>query len=320
MNNLSIDIIIPVYKAKKTIKRTLESIMYQINSEKFNIYLVNDCDNEDYSEIINIFKPYLNIKELKMAKNGGPGLARQHGVDNSNGEYIVFIDADDYFYGPEAIIKMYDKMKENDLDLLISNFRYERNNEIEIKKQNPVWLHGKMYKRKFLTDNKIKFNSTRANEDNGFNRLILLMNPKLDYLDEITYVYSENEESITRKNNCEYRLTGLEWFTYNMKWAMEEAQKRKKQIQEIPYLALSVLVAMYYYYLELYELFDVSKILLWSKEIKDIFQNTKSINITQDYIDSYLKEHKEYEYANKTINYRITFEEFLNMIESDNND
>ena len=112
MNNLSIDIIMPVYKAKKTIKKTLESIMYQINSEKFNIYLVNDCDNEDYSEIINIFKPYLNIKELKMAKNGGPGLARQHGVDNSNGEYIVFIDADDYFYGPEAIIKMYDKMKD----------------------------------------------------------------------------------------------------------------------------------------------------------------------------------------------------------------
>ena len=149
MNNLSIDIIMPVYKAKKTIKRTLESIMYQINSEKFNIYLVNDCDNEDYSEIINIFKPYLNIKELKMAKNGGPGLARQHGVDNSNGEYIVFIDADDYFYGPEAIIKMYDKMKENDLDLLISNFRYERNNEIEIKKQktrvNFKYLHSRFF-------------------------------------------------------------------------------------------------------------------------------------------------------------------------------
>ena len=217
---MNIDIIIPVYNAKSTIRRLLYSISYQKNSDKFKVYLVNDCDLLDYSEDINIFSSFLSITELKLDKNSGPGVARQHGLNNSNGDYVIFIDADDYFYNPYAIIDMYRNIEVNNADLLVSNFIYQRDNEILVKKNNMVWLHGKMYKRSFLNKYNIFFNNTRANEDNGFNRLILFCKPKIAYINEITYVYSENINSITRKNNREYKLYGLEGYSYNMCWAM----------------------------------------------------------------------------------------------------
>ena len=62
---MNIDIIIPVYNAKSTIRRLLYSISYQKNSDKFKVYLVNDCDLLDYSEDINIFSSFLSITELQ---------------------------------------------------------------------------------------------------------------------------------------------------------------------------------------------------------------------------------------------------------------
>ena len=57
-------------------------------------------------------------------------------------------------------------------------------------------MHGKMYKRKFLIDNDIKFNNSYANEDNGFNNLLLLHNPKISYLNEETYIWKNNSMRI----------------------------------------------------------------------------------------------------------------------------
>ena len=137
---MNIDIIIPVYNAKSTIRRLLYSISYQKNSDKFKVYLVNDCDLLDYSEDINIFSSFLSITELKLDKNSGPGVARQHGLNNSNGDYVIFIDADDYFYNPYAIIDMYRNIEVNNADLLVSNFIYQRDNEILVKKNNIILL------------------------------------------------------------------------------------------------------------------------------------------------------------------------------------
>ena len=63
---------------------------------------------------------------------------------------------------------MYNKILKEDADILISNFIYRRDEKELIKEKNLIWLHGKMYKRKFLIDNSIRFNNSRANEDNGF--------------------------------------------------------------------------------------------------------------------------------------------------------
>ena len=313
---MNIDIIIPVYNAKSTIRRLLYSISYQKNSDKFKVYLFNDCDLLDYSEDINIFSSFLSITELKLDKNSGPGVARQHGLNNSNGDYVIFIDADDYFYNPYAIIDMYRTIEVNNADLLVSNFIYQRDNEILVKKNNMVWLHGKMYKRSFLNKYNIFFNNTRANEDNGFNRLILFCKPKIAYINEITYVYSENINSITRKNNREYKLYGLEGYSYNMCWAMKEALKRNLDSTYIYSFSLSCLISMYFYYLELYGQYDCNCIINWSVPIYNIFLVERE-KFSKETISKRVDEHFDLDYKNKEINFIISFDEFLSLLEGE---
>lgn len=306
------DIIIPVYKAKDTLLRLLMTIALQKNTDDFKVYIVIDADNEDYSYEINFVKNYFDLEVLKLTTNVGPGMARQYGIDNSNNPYIMFIDSDDYLYSPYALSKLMHKIKQCESDLLISNFRYERDNEVLIKKFNTIWLHGNVYKRKFLIENDIRFNNTRANEDNGFNRLLLLNKPKIDVLDELTYVYCENPKSITRRNNREYKFTGLEYFTYNYNWAMNKMIEKNKNLQSVAETSLMCLMAMYFYYLEYYDEYDVDKILLWSKDIYNIYKEYLYL-ITSEKFNTIYKI-KEKEYKEKNINMRITYNEFLEKV------
>ena len=80
-------------------------------------------------------------------------------------------------------------MIESDCDLLIANFIIKRDLVDKKMFKDLTWLHGKMYKRKFLEKNNIKFNKSRANEDNGFNRLIIFMKPNIIFLDDCLCIY-----------------------------------------------------------------------------------------------------------------------------------
>lgn len=311
---MDLDIIIPIYNAKKTLKRLLYSIAIQRNAFGFHVYLINDCSDYDYQEEISFFKEYFDITEFRLDKNGGPGVARQYGIDHTNSKYITFMDSDDYLYDPYALTSLYNGIINRECDLLVSNFLYERDNESLVKEKNLIWLHGKVYRRKFLVDNNIHFNDTRANEDNGFNRLVLLNNPRVWYIDKLTYVYSDYEESITRRNNRLFKFTGLEGYTYNMYWAMKELIKQNRNIDMVAETSVGVITAMYYYYLELYEKYDVSKILGWSKKIKEVFDMYKDKYIKQ-YKVNYFLNTKEREYSNVDLKKVITFDEFLRKIE-----
>ena len=307
-----LDIIIPVYKAKKTLLRLLMSIAVQRQVKDYNVYLVIDADDEDYSDEINFIKNYYSINILNLKINSGPAVARQHGINNSSNPYIMFIDADDYLYDPYSLFRIFKEINSQDFDLLISNFRYERDNEVLIKKKDVTWLHGKVYRRKFLSENDIMFNNSRANEDNGFNRLFLLHDPKIKYLDELTYVYSENSESITRKNNREYKFYGIEFLSYNINWAMNIMIKKNKNISTVSRLSLSLIVALYYYYLEFYERNDSEKIIEWSKDTYNIYMTLKD-NITEFDIKYALNEKESFDNY-KNINKSISFDEFLKKV------
>ena len=311
---MDLDIIIPIYNAKKTLKRLLYSIAIQRNAFGFHVYLINDCSDYDYQEEISFFKEYFDITEFKLDKNGGPGVARQYGIDHTNSKYITFMDSDDYLYDPYALTSLYNGIINRECDLLVSNFLYERDNESLVKEKNLIWLHGKVYRRRFLVDNNIHFNDTRANEDNGFNRLVLLNNPRILYIDKLTYVYSDYEESITRRNNRLFKFTGLEGYTYNMYWAMNELIKQNKNIDMVAETSIGVITAMYYYYLELYGKYDVSKILEWSKKIKEVF-DMYSDKYIKHYKVNYFLNAKENEYVKANLKKVITFDEFLKKIE-----
>ena len=311
-----IDIIIPAYNAHATIKRTLFSIICQTISNQLNIYIVNDASTYDYSEIISFFKKYINISEITLTKNGGPGIAREEGIKNSNAKYIMFIDADDVLANPKAIEFLYNKMEKEKLDFVNSRFiEFTRKSFIE-HKRDEIWLHGKMYRRYFLKKNHIHFNDTRANEDNYFNQCVVLSNPKRDYLDETTYFWMYNEKSITRIDDYSFEYNGIFGYIHNMKEALNFAVDNKKDKTLIANKVVSIMYSIYYYYIE----YADKNFLDLSKDIKTIFLNYEKYSNDLENIKK-----NQYEFAinnlteRKIVNSSLTFSEFLEMI-GDNND
>lgn len=71
-----IDIIVPAYNAHETIDKTLNSINSQINKKLFKVYIVNDASTPNYYNLLNKYSNDLDITEITLKKNSGPGVAR----------------------------------------------------------------------------------------------------------------------------------------------------------------------------------------------------------------------------------------------------
>lgn len=311
---MDLSIIIPAYNAKDTLNVPLESIKKQKIKIEYEVIIVNDASSYDYSSFVKKYSPFFKIREIRTNHNVGPGGARQLGIDNSKAKYIVFIDSDDSFFGLTSLDGMYQVITSEQADLLIGNFIHEKIKYPIIKSRDLTWLHGKMYKRAFLDKYKIRFNNSRSNEDTGFNRLILLLHPKAIFYDRVVYIYKQNPNSITRKNDYEYYFTGIEGFCYNINWAIEEALKRGSHIERIGILYLDTLMTLYFYYLKLEKQYDVAQILIWGKELK---KNYYKYNDTiDDNIITLLLNKKKQLLENDFVisNFHLTFNEFLEKI------
>lgn len=312
---VDLDIIIPCYNSKKTLVKTLDSIKMQKDVYGFKVYLVNDNSSYNYSDEICNYSPFFFIKEIILDTNLGPGGARREGLNRSNSKYIMFIDSDDELYDSHSIYFLYSAALNS--DVCISNFIFEREEVRVVRKKNTVWLHGKIYKRKFLSDNNITFNNSKSNEDNGFNRLVFLLNPNISFVDRVTYIYRDNKDSITRRNNREYKIFGLEGYIFNMIWAIEEGLKRDVNREFIEVLVTSVLVSMYYDYLCYIDDDNSNLIIKYSKDMLNYYNIYKIVSPSKlKYL--FLNKEKNLNIENKKYEKIISFDEFVKMVESYN--
>ena len=293
-----LEIIIPAYNSHKTIIKTLDSISIQKEMPNYHVTISND-NGKDYHEIIKKYKDKLNIDEIRTPTNGGPGLARQYAVDNSNSKYIIFIDSDDIFYDENSISLLYKKINETNVDIVISNFIYQKNGIKKVEEKSTVWLHGKIYKRDFLTSNNIKFSELRTNEDNAFNGLIFMLNPVIIWLNKITYIYEDNKNSLTRNN--EYKIEGLKTYVESIKWVIQESNKRDVDNKKIGTKSLE---GLYYLYLR-YNEESNEEILNIGKEL--LPEYTKYQDIIIEDINNIQK-------IRPVENQQLTFDEFIKKI------
>ena len=143
-----IDIIIPAYKAQESIEKTIASIAIQSMKDEVIVTIVNDCDNNDYSKVINRYSDLLDIREIRLEENGGPGVARQYGIDNTNCPYFTCIDADDTFAGAFAIEVLYKNLiQDSNAACCIGSFM-EEHEELQFVPhvQDLIWMFGKLYR------------------------------------------------------------------------------------------------------------------------------------------------------------------------------
>ena len=250
-----IDVIIPAYNSQDTIIRTLSSIAMQLNRSELIVTIVND-GGKDYKEIVNTFKPVLNIQEIGYDTNRGPGYARQYGIDNTKQDFITFIDADDTFYEACSLSMLSKPLKDTSAKFIISPFiQIGKNCEQGMMQPNLVWIFGHMYRRSFLKQHDIRFTSTRANEDVGFNNMCNLiaqneMGPEGGKILQIpTYEWHYNEASITRRGKDEYEY-GIctPGYIYNLHHAYDVAQREGVPLKAIAPSALETAFSCFIYY------------------------------------------------------------------------
>lgn len=247
-----VEVGIPVYKALDTLPYVLDSLVSQ-TKKNFIVCLSIDGDDTDYSEII---KKYidrgLKIRTINSPENGGPGMARQRVLDTTQCDYIMFVDADDMIM-PYTVDILYRGATSGGYDILRSGFiREELNGTDKVLKATDnivTWFHGKIYRVQYLRQNDIRFlPGLRTDEDAYFNIIAWNCTPNKGYIDELTYIWRANQNSITRSKESR------EYFCKNyMNYIRSQVEGLKKIFKinsDIPSLLVGqTLVNIYYYYM-----------------------------------------------------------------------
>lgn len=314
MINNKIDVIIPAYNVEESIiTRCLTSIICQTILSDIEITIVDDASDKEYIDVyekaVNRFKDMVKINILRYEENGGPGVARQYGLDHTSNEFMTFIDADDTFNGAFALQALRNAIKDNNGVNVMAAGVFDEVHEhmlpegkgpmLIAHEQDLVWMFGKLYRRSFIEKYKIRFHETsRANEDNGFNTIIRLIANDLEQIAFIpahVYYWHENLNSITRANDCQYSYGGsirdsFYGYVENMIYAIKEARKRCPFNGYITMWTLDCMLNIYEYYIEAYARarehadnnFKWCK-LYYNEVYKDIEQNISNEILAQHY-------------------------------------
>lgn len=191
--DVKISVIIPVYNTGKYLEKCLESVIGQ-NFDRFEVICINDGSTDNSLEILEAYANADGRIRIINQENKGPSVARNAGIKEALGDYIVFVDSDDWIEG-NMFERVYGLFTENRLDML--SFGAVQINKKGEEEQNPyysfnflpeffnkkcfnyrqctnfiakfpvsTWLTA--YRREFIAENGISFPEGLFFEDNIF--------------------------------------------------------------------------------------------------------------------------------------------------------
>ncbi len=236
MEKEKISIVIPAYNVEKYIEHCLESVIHQ-TYKNLQIILVDDGATDKTSEICDRYAKIDNRIEVIHKPNGGLADARNKGLERVNGEYIAFLDSDDYIY-PTFYEELYDLLKKYEADIaecdflrididnkekseqLISEENAKRKIEEEVTnniealkllygiklepyvKKVVVW--NKLYKREIYE--KIRFPLGKLHEDEYTTYKALFNANKIISTNRVLHGYMQTKNSIMRQEIKQKRI------------------------------------------------------------------------------------------------------------------
>ena len=242
MTSPKITVIIPVYKAEKYLDRCLESIVNQ-TYKNLEIILVDDGSPDNCPAICDEYAQKDSRIKVIHKENGGAAMARNAGLDIAKGEYIGFVDSDDYIC-PDMFEKLLNSMIKNNSDIAICgskeidfsgktdnecyiNFEYEVVSPRDCLKQlcdrgyihNVIW--NKLYKSKCWEG--IRFPDIHMFEDEAVLPYVYMKARSISIVQELLYYYVQTEGSIMHRNFEEKTFqTYAKIFENRMKFFKEE--------------------------------------------------------------------------------------------------
>lgn len=171
-----VSVIIPVFETEEFIEQCLDSVIAQTFDDLEIIIIMGDS-NDKCPEICNRFAQIDNRIRIVRQKKSGAGDARNQGVAEAKGEYICFVDADDWVE-PDYVEKMFDKMVSDNVDIVECDFYWEENGCEHIGGNSPYARIGldfirklaapacwkQMYRKSFWDREKLCFSNTVAED------------------------------------------------------------------------------------------------------------------------------------------------------------
>ena len=216
MDNIKVSVIVPVYNSAEYIGATLDSIINQ-DFSGFELIIVDDGSTDDSLEIIEekLSKSTLSY-EIIHQENSGVSSARNRGIENASGEYLVFVDSDDYITG-NHLSQLYNC--ETDFSLIqfvkkdgdrLSTPQHiskrlmpcEEFIKMELNMQVPFNFWQLMYKASIINENNIRFNPDYIYaEDIEFALKALSYGSEIAISNEVTYYYIQREDSAIKTSD-----------------------------------------------------------------------------------------------------------------------
>ena len=247
-NNVKVSVIIPVFNMEKYLVSCLESLVNQTLTE-LEIILINDCSTDLSTDICRKYKNNdSRIVLINNEKNLKQGLSRNKGIEIATGEFVGFVDPDDYidfdFYE-----KLYNTAKSDNVNIAKAEVSkvYENgsiipqpNLNINIRANHKIgdplctifhYEHwAAIYKRNLIVDNNVGYADLRNAEDNIFLLKATFFLKSISVISGTSYYYRQHEQSTEATRKQDYYESILECFRFHMEFI--NARKLSKQLYD----------------------------------------------------------------------------------------
>lgn len=336
---IKVSIVIPVYNAEKYLGRCIESLLAQ--NVECELIFVNDGSKDGSQKIIEQYREKDRRVVLVNQPNGGVSAARNTGIAAAKGEYLGFVDADDYIES-DMYEQLYGAASSFDTDIVISNFFYEQGNtksvtsfefpketlltknfiadeifEYFIKKELLNSACNKIFRREFIEKYNIRFPEKVAlGEDSVFNMRAFAVCENAVCIDYAGYHYQEVEGSATRDvTKADYfkRIVDAKRFDYRSILPLKMDQPAYEKLKAQKFIS-SVLSLVHLY-------FNAPGIGLGQKIklIRQMIQSDEVVETLAKYYDELIASYDRYsQFLLKCIKkqdiYRLFFAAFYSKI------
>lgn len=249
-------IIIPIYNVEKYIKRCIQSVCAQ-TFLNFEIIIVNDGTQDNSMQILQkeLLEKEVDYKIINQ-KNKGLGGARNTGIVNATGEFLLFLDSDDYLH-KELLYKLNQFVRDNICDIilfdstivdekqkLLGDIKYQYDDKLDLKEQKRQLLMSshaawnKAYKRTLFIENNIRYPEKLLYEDLATTGKTLIAAKRIGYIKEKLYYYVKREDSITSTLNFSRFNEIIPAFEMLKQYYVEQGVYSSLQ-EEFEYIAIS---------------------------------------------------------------------------------
>lgn len=227
--NIKFSIIIPVYNVEQFLSESINSVLDQ-NYNNYEMILVNDGSSDNSGDICDKYMATDGRIKVIHQMNKGLSVARNTGIKNATGQYIIFLDSDDYWKSQDILAEINDRLTATDSDVLSFDYikftegHFEKsyfetvnctpleNEDFTLKYQidRGVWIAcawNKVIKKSLFDKFDLYFREGITSEDIDWCLRLALSAQKFDYINKVVVCYRQRESSIS--NNITVKKTDV---------------------------------------------------------------------------------------------------------------